>query len=127
MAHAAKVVVLLERHLENIGDLHGHASGGHEFKVGNSGVRIVDDGVENEIEASDVSTDDRADFRGVAPFVPVRSVEAEFEIDAVKNVAIGRVRGNEQSPQFESIVQNAVVASDRIQRKVQSRFEPGGD
>src|SRR5258708_37548663 len=104
MAHAAKVVVLLERHLENIGDLHGHASSGNEFQVGKSVVRIVDDGVENEIETSDVSTDDRADLGCVTLLIPMCGVDAEFEIDTVENVAVGRVRANEQSPQFESIV-----------------------
>src|SRR5258708_3266343 len=114
VTHAAKVVVFLERHLEGLGKSHGHASSRHEFQVGQSVVRIIDDGVENEIETSDVSADDGADLGCVTPLVPMRGVQAEFEIDAVENVAIGRVRGHEQSPQFESIVYTPVCAVDRI-------------
>src|ERR1700686_3283165 len=123
MAYAAKVVVFLERDLVSIGNFHGHAGSGHKFQIGKSVVSVVDDGVENEIETTDVGTDDRADFGRVTRFVPMRSVEAELEIDAVKHLAIGRVRGDEQAPQFESVVWNAIVAGDRIQWKIQSGFE----
>src|SRR5579863_9177789 len=101
MADTAKVVVFLERHLVSIGHLHGHPGGGHEFKTRHPRVGVVDDGIENEIETADVSADDRADFGSVAPFVPMCGVEAEFEIDAIEYLAIGRVRGDEQGPQFE--------------------------
>src|SRR6266404_84976 len=104
MADAAEVVVLFERQLEGTREPHGYAGRGYEFQAGKSAVGIIDDGIENEIEASDVSADDRTDLRCVAPLVPMRGVEAEFEIDAVENASIGRVRGHEQSPQFESIV-----------------------
>ena len=104
MAYAAKIVVFLDCQLIGIGNSHGHASIGHEFQVRNSVIRVIDDGIENEIEKTDVSTDDRSDFGSVTSLIPMRSVEAEFEIDAVKDVAIRRVRGDEQGPQFESVV-----------------------
>src|SRR5258708_2602909 len=70
MAYAAKVVVFLERHLKGIGKFHGHPGSGYEFEAGKSSVRIIHDGIEDEIETADVSTDDGADLGCITPLVP---------------------------------------------------------
>src|ERR1700733_12386292 len=127
MAYAAEVVVFLERQLVAIGNLHGHAGRRYEFQVRESVIGVVDDGIEDEIETADVSADDGAYLGGVAPFVPMRRVETEFEIHTVEDVAIVRVRLNEQRSQLEPVVQNRIVAGDRIQREIQSSLEPRGN
>src|ERR1700682_1371581 len=66
MAYAAKIVIFLDCQLEGIGNSHGHAGIGHKFQARNSVIRVIEDGIENEIETTDVSTDDWADFGSVA-------------------------------------------------------------
>src|ERR1700674_4596770 len=70
MAYAAKMAIFLDCQLISIGNSQGAAGIRYECQVRNSVIRVIDDGIENEIETAGVSTDDWADFGSVASLIP---------------------------------------------------------
>src|SRR6185437_1779567 len=74
-----------------------------------------------------MNADDAANFGRICPLIPMRGIEAEFQIDAVKEFPLRRIRGDEQGAKLESIVCNAAIACDRIQREIETSLEPRCD
>ncbi len=62
--------------------------------------------------------------RGEALLVPVLLIDAEFEVGAVEELAIGCVRDREERAQLEAVVRAAQIRRMAVERQVQSRLEP---
>src|SRR6185437_842206 len=127
MADTAEVIVFLQRHLVLLRQGHRDPAFRDEFKLRKTIPGVVDDGIEDEIEAARMNADDAANFGRICPLIPMRGIEAEFQIDAVKEFPLRRIRGDEQGAKLESIVCNAAIACDRIQREIETSLEPRCD
>src|ERR1700689_2401482 len=114
MADAAEVIVFLERYLVVVRNCHRHAGRGHKFQIRKPIPGVIDDWIENEVEATHVGTDDGADLGGVSMRIPMCRVETEFEVDAIEKIAFGGVRRDEKCPQLEPVIEDAVVPGERI-------------
>src|SRR5258708_35291944 len=124
MADAAEVIIFLERHLVFVRDRHRHAGRRYEFQIRESSPGVVNDRIEYEVETAHVAADDGADLGSVSARVPMCRVETEFEADPIKEFAFGGLRRDEQRPQLEDVVTNAVVPGDRMQWDTDAGFNP---
>src|SRR5882762_3726092 len=104
MRDPSEVIVLLQRYLVFFRQRQRQAGRRHEFELREAIPRVIHDGIENQIESAEVSADDGTDLGGVGSFVPMSGIEAEFEIDAVEELALVRVGRGEQGPKLHSIV-----------------------
>src|ERR1700730_16577073 len=100
----SEVIVLLQRYLVFFRQGQRQARRRHEFELRESIPRVIHDGIENKIESAEVSADDGTDLGGVGSFVPMGRIEAEFKIDAVEELALGRVGSDEQGAELHAIV-----------------------
>src|SRR6266700_2558959 len=53
---------------------------------------IVENGIHDDVDRMQVPTDDRSNFRSVAPLIPMLGIVTELEVCGVKELAIIRMR-----------------------------------
>src|SRR5579863_337741 len=88
----------------------------------------VHDGVVDDVPRMQMDTDDRPDLGGDAPGFPVVVVDAELEVDAVKEEVILGVGAHEQFSQLEAVDGGAAPAGDGSgHRQVEPLLKPVGD
>src|SRR6516164_5376539 len=100
MAQLAVICVVLESHRPILGEIIGHPRRRREIQRTQALERGVEDRISDQINRSDADPDDRPDLARVAGWLPVKSVEAELEIDAVKEAPLLDVRHDKLGTQF---------------------------
>ena len=87
----------------------------------------VEDRIGDQINWPDAAPNDRPDLTRLAGRLPIAGIEAELEIDSVKEASLRRVRDDELGAQLSSVDQNAPVASPGVHRRISTKFEPIDD
>ena len=76
----------------------------HEFEVTETTVIVgVHNWIEDDVHRFQMQTDNGPYLGGNPPGFPILVIDAELEIDAVKESVVGRMRPHEQLAQFESV------------------------
>src|ERR1700734_1452797 len=73
-----------------------------------------------------VPANDGANLRSKMVRLPVQGVVAELKVRTEKKLVIGRMRPDEEQPNFASVNRRAPILRDAVQRKVKARLEPRG-
>src|SRR5579871_2896280 len=61
------------------------------------------------------------------PRIPLLLIDAEFEIDSVKKLAVRRMRLHKKLTHFEPVERRSVVPRKTIERQIEPLLEPIGD
>ena len=91
-----EVVVLLDGQFPCTGEIAGDSRRWREVQILQAVVRGVENWIDDEVHRGQMPTDDRSDLRGETRRVPMLRVVAEFEIHAVEETTIIRMRDGEQ-------------------------------
>src|SRR5579863_4711382 len=120
----SKIGVFFDRDCPLVRDIVGDAGRRREVEIFESFPRVVEDRIDDEIELSQMPTDDWAYFLSVVVRIPMFGIIAEFEINAVEKGLLSGVRHDEQLPHLKSVQHWTEIAGVAVERQIQALLEP---
>src|SRR5215831_4280796 len=110
MLHGTELGVLLQCEAELRVDVVGRAQRRREIEVPDAAVEVrVENGIEDQVPATQMPADDRTDLAREAGRLPVRSVVAELEVDTIEELALLRVGDHEQGAELGAVEQQIAL------------------
>src|SRR6266700_360626 len=95
--------VIFEADRKILAELAGKAGGWHELDLTIVSDADIDDRIDDEIVIALTKAEDRAERRVPSRLRELGRRVAEFEIHAVEELALGRVRSDEQLPDLHAV------------------------
>src|ERR1700730_4186413 len=102
-AEGPEIVVLLDSRCPYPGKIVGDTRRRREFDILDAAVGRIENRVDDDVHRLEVPADDRSDFGSKAARVPPLRVVTEFEVRAVEEPPVFRMRQGEEEAYFGAV------------------------